>query len=334
MGFIDKGTNNCYHLIRIFLLRNERCMMRIKIFLTVLLIAGLTLIAGCGQKTVAPGDNSPQQSKMKVLASVYPVYEFVRQVGGDKDLVQVKNSKLFFYHGANLEHWLSKVTAKDVLGNTTAVEVSKDIELREGTAHTHDHDPAEEHKHNANEKQEPEKHQEVDPHVWLDPVLAQKEVNTIAEALAAADPANAVYYRDNATKYNEQLQKLHSEYQDGLKTVQKRIIVTSHAAFGYLGSRYNLEQVAIMGISPDAEPTPEKMADIVKMCRERQVTYLFAESIVSPKVAETLAKEAGAKVLLLHPIDSLTPDEIKQGKDYLTLMRENLANLKLALSSN
>ncbi|WP_371368709.1 metal ABC transporter solute-binding protein, Zn/Mn family [Sporomusa rhizae] len=330
-------------------------MMRVKVFLTVLLIAGLTLIAGCGQKTVAPGDNSPQQPKIKVLASVYPVYEFVRQVGGDKvevtmlvpagaephewepsakDLVQVKNSKLFFYHGANLEHWLSKVTAKDVLGNTTAVEVSKDIELREGTAHTHDHDPAEEHKHNANEKQEPEKHQEVDPHVWLDPVLAQKEVNTIAEALAAADPANAVYYRDNATKYNEQLQKLHSEYQDGLKTVQKRIIVTSHAAFGYLGSRYNLEQVAIMGISPDAEPTPEKMADIVRMCRERQVTYLFAESIVSPKVAETLAKEAGAKVLLLHPIDSLTPDEIKQGKDYLTLMRENLANLKLALSSN
>lgn len=328
--------------------------MRIKIFLAVVLVTGFVLIAGCGQKTVAPGDNSSQQSKIKVLASVYPVYEFVRQVGGDKvevtmlvpagaephewepsakDLVQVKNSKLFFYHGANLEHWLSKVTAKDVLGKTTAVEVSKDIELREGTVHAHDHDSAEEHKYDANDKEKLEKHHEVDPHVWLDPVLAQKEVNNIAEALAAADSVNAAYYRDNAAKYNEQLQKLHNEYLDGLKTIQKRTIVTSHAAFGYLGSRYNLEQVAIMGISPDAEPTPEKMADIVKMCRERQVAYIFAEAVVSPKVAETLAKEAGAQVLLLHPIDSLTPDEIKQGKDYLSVMRENLTNLRLALGS-
>lgn len=321
--------------------------MRPRVLLIVLLILGL-LVSGCGQKTASPSDTAPQTPKIKVLVSVYPVYEFVRQVGGDKvevamlvpagaephewepsakDLVQVKNAKLFFFHGANFEHWIGKVTAKDVLGNTTAIEVSKNIELKEGVPDSHGHN---EHKQADRHNAEHEEY-ELDPHVWLDPVLAQKEVTTIAEALSSVDSANAAYYRENAAKYNAELQKLHEEYQSGLQNVGKRTIITSHAAFGYLAARYHLEQVAIMGLSPDAEPTPEKMADITKLCREQQVNYIFSETIVSPKVAETLAKEAGAKVLVLHPVDALTPNEVKQGKNYLSIMRENLANLKLAL---
>ncbi|CVK17830.1 metal ABC transporter solute-binding protein, Zn/Mn family [Sporomusa sphaeroides] len=324
-------------------------MIKTRMVLVVLFLLGV-LVSGCGQRTAAPGDNTQQAAKIKVLASVYPVYEFVRQVGGDKvevdilvpagaephewepsakDLIQVKNAKLFFFHGANFEHWIGKVTGKDVLGSTTAVEVSKGIELKEGIPHSHGHD---EHNHVDEHKHEHEHEEnEIDPHVWLDPVLAQKEVDNIAEALAAADTANAAYYRENAANYNKELQKLHEEYQSGLQKVKKRTIITTHAAFGYLAERYQLEQVAIMGLSPDAEPTPEKMADITKLCRERQINYIFSETIVSSKVAETLAKEAGAKVLVLHPVDALTPDEVKQGKNYLTLMRANLANLIQAL---
>jgi zinc transport system substrate-binding protein len=322
-------------------------MIKTRMVLVVLFLLGV-LVSGCGQRTAAPGDNAQQAAKIKVLASVYPVYEFVRQVGGDKvevdilvpagaephewepsakDLIQVKNAKLFFFHGANFEHWIGKVTGKDVLGSTTAVEVSKGIELKEGIPHSHGHD---EHNHVDEHKHEHEEN-EIDPHVWLDPVLAQKEVDNIAEALAAADTANAAYYRENAANYNKELQKLHEEYQSGLQKVKKRTIITTHAAFGYLAERYQLEQVAIMGLSPDAGPTPEKMADITKLCRERQISYIFSETIVSSKVAETLAKEAGAKVLVLHPVDALTPEEVKQGKNYLTLMRANLANLIQAL---
>ncbi|WP_371371460.1 metal ABC transporter solute-binding protein, Zn/Mn family [Sporomusa aerivorans] len=325
--------------------------MKTKLICVIVVIISIIFAGGCGKKSATPSD-SLSQPKLKVLASVYPVYDFVRQVGGEKvdvsllvpagaephewepsakDLIQVKNAKLFFYHGANFEHWLDKVTAKDVLGSTTAIEVSKNIQLIEGSAHEHEHDGEEaKHGHANKHKEQPEK-QELDPHVWLDPVLAQKEVLNIAEALAAADAANADYYRANAAKYNGELQKLHEEYQAGLQNVKQRTIITSHAAFGYLAARYHLEQVAIMGLSPDAEPTPEKMADIINLCREKQVGYIFSETIVSPKVAETLAREAGAKVLVLHPIDALTPTEIQQGKNYLLLMRDNLVNLKLAL---
>lgn len=313
----------------------------IKLCFASLMIAALVLTSGCGQKTAKTSDTTPDTQKIKVLASVYPVYEFVRQVGKDKvdaamlvpagaephewepsakDLIHVKQAKLFFFHGANFEHWISKVTAQDVLGSTTAVEVSKNVELRESAPHNHGHEEAGHEAH------------EVDPHVWLDPVLAQKEVTNIAEALAAADSANAAYYRDNAAKYNAELNKLHQEYQNGLQNAKKRTIVTNHAAFGYLAARYNLEQEAIMGLSPDAEPTPDKMAEIIKLCRERQINYIFTETLVSPKTAETLAKEAGAKVLVLHPVDALTPSELSQGKDYLSLMRDNLVNLKQALT--
>lgn len=326
-------------------------MAKTRVLLAILFLFGL-LVSGCGQQTAEPSDGTPQPTKIKVVASVYPVYEFVRQVGGDKveidllvpagaephewepsakDLVKVKNAKLFFFHGANFEHWIGKVVAKDVLGATAAVEISKGIELKAGTPHSHNHSHDHgEHKHTDNNKSD-HTEGEIDPHVWLDPVLAQQEVSTIAEALAAVDTANAAYYRENAINYNQELQKLHEEYQSSLQNVKQRTIITTHAAFGYLAARYRLEQVAIMGLSPDAEPTPEKMADIIKVCRERQINYIFSETIVSSKLAETLAKEAGAKVLVLHPVDAVTPDEAKQGKDYLTLMRENLANLKQAL---
>lgn len=326
--------------------------MRIKSLLVAVIAMGVFLIAGCGQKAVAPGDSSAQAQKLKVVASVYPVYEFVSQVGRDKvevallvpagaephdwepsakDLINVKNAKLFFFHGANLEHWVDKVIAKDVLGATTPIEVSKNIELRTGGGHHHEHEHDAADKDNHKHEAESDEGDEIDPHVWLDPLLAQQEVTNIAEALAVADPVHASYYQDNAAKYNAQLQQLHQEYQDSLQSIKKRTIITNHAAFGYLAARYNLEQVAIMGLSPDAEPTPEKMADIVKLTRERQIKYLFSETIVNPALAETLAKETGAKVLVLHPLDALTPDEMKQGKNYLILMRENLTQLKLAL---
>ncbi|HAK73247.1 MAG TPA: ABC transporter substrate-binding protein [Sporomusaceae bacterium] len=323
-------------------------------FLVSLLIIAMLVVAGCGGKT-KPAPTSTAGDKLKVVATIYPIYEFTKQVGGDKidlamlippgaepheweptakDLIAVKSAKVFLYNGAGFEP-VDKLLHKDVLGAASAVEVSQGIPLLSGIEESeqeeHGHEGHGHEGHDHDKKDGNHVHQ-VDPHVWLDPEYAIVEVNNIARALSEADPANSAYFRANADRYNAELTKLHEEFQSGLAAVVKKDIVTAHAAFQYLAKRYNLQQTPIMGLAPDAEPTPDKMASVVKFCREKQVTTIFFEALVSPKLAETIAKETGAKLLVLNPIDGLTEEDLKQGRNYLSMMRQNLANLKQALS--
>lgn len=313
---------------------------RVSVYLLVLSL--VVFVAGCGKVN----ETSAVSEKMKVVATVYPVYDFVRQVGGDKveavmlvnpgtephdweptakEIAQIKTAKVFFYHGAGLEP-IDKLLAPEVLGSAKAVEVSKGIALLAGREGEHEH----EHEHEGKENEHG--HEHVDMHTWLDPVSAQQEVKTIAAALAAADPSNSDYYLANAERFNSELAQLDQDYKSALSTVARRDIITSHAAFGYLAERYDLHQLAVMGLSPDSEPTPDKMAEIIKFCREHNVKYIFFETLVSPRVSETIAKETGAGLLVLNPIESLTAEEVKQGKNYLSIMKENLENLKKALN--
>jgi len=295
-------------------------------------LAALILLVGCGSNKakVATPDGAP---KIKVVATVYPVYEFVKQVGGDKtdvvmlippgaephdweptakDITRIKEAKIFAYHGSGFEP-VEKLLTKDVLGTTVPVEVSKGVsklvESHEDDKHGH----------------------EGDSHMWLDPLSAQQEVNNILAALTAADEKNAAYYKENAGKFNKQLADLDQEYKKTLGNIVRKDIITSHEAFGYLATRYGLHQVGIMGLSPDAEPTPDKMAEITNFCREHKVKYIFFETLASPKLAQTIAKETGAELLVLNPIENLTEEEMKQGKNYLSIMKENLVNLEKAL---
>lgn len=295
------------------------------------------LLAGCGSPVGKTADSGVK--KIKVVATMYPVYEFFKQVGGDKidvvmlippgaephdweptakDIVQIKEAKIFAYQGADFEP-VEKLLHKDILGNALAVEVSKDVKKLEASA-----EDEEEEGHAGSEHR-------FDPHTWLDPVAAQQEVNTILQALISVDEKNAAYYRQNAQAYTEKLAALDSQYQKALAGKTRKEIVTSHKAFGYLANRYGFTQLGIMGLSPDAEPTPDKMAKIAAFCREHQVKYIFFETLTSPKLAQTLAKETGAELLVLNPIESLTEEEMKEGKNYLTIMGENLVNLQKAL---
>jgi zinc transport system substrate-binding protein len=307
----------------------------VKTILICILAAILVVaLAGCGSRTntAKPGE------KLKVMTTIYPVYEFTRQVGGDKvdvtmlvppgvephdweptakEIILLKSAKLFLYQGAGFEN-LDKILSSQTLGTTVAVAVSHDIPVLSPNHEVVDADtPDNDH---------------FDSHMWLDPVAAQQEVLNIAAALAAVDPANGDYYRSNAAKYNQELVRLDQEYRQALANLPRREIVTSHAAFGYLAKRYNLRQVAIMGLSPDSEPTPEKMARVVTFCRTHNVKTIFFETVVSPKLSETVARETGARLLVLNPVESLTEAELKQEKNYTSIMRENLVNLQQALS--
>ncbi|MBX6378187.1 MAG: zinc ABC transporter substrate-binding protein, partial [Clostridia bacterium] len=174
-------------------------------------------------------------------------------------------------------------------------------------------------------------HRTLDPHVWLDPVRAQQMVDSIAEAYTAADPARASEYRSRAAAYRERLADLDTRYRDGLARCATRTVMTTHEAFGYLANRYGLELVPIMGLSPEAEPGPRRLAELRRVARERGVRAVFTEPLVSPRVAEALAAEIGAETLMLNPVEGLTKEEAAAGADYLAIMLENLRQLQRGL---
>lgn len=270
-------------------------------------------------------------SRLQVVTSFYPLYFFTTQIVQDKadvhnitpagaephdyepttnDMVKIENSRLLIINGAKLEAWADNI--KNILSgqNTTIISVGENL---------------------ANQNTVDGGTQIRDPHVWLDPVLAKKEVSLIAGNLIMTDPPNSQFYADNSKLLIDKLEILNKQFQTELSNCQKKDIITSHAAFGYLANEYHLNQTSISGLSPDEEPSPKKLAEIAKFAQQNQVDYIFFESLVSPKLASTIAQEIGAKTLVLNPIEGLTDDDIRNGKNYFTEMQNNLTNLKIAL---
>jgi zinc transport system substrate-binding protein len=171
-----------------------------------------------------------------------------------------------------------------------------------------------------------------DPHVWLDPELMARIVDETARALSAADPRGARRYAANAAAVTEQLAALDARYTTGLADCQRRLVVTAHAAFGYLAAAYGLRQEGVAGLAPDAEPNPARLAKLADLVEREGVTTVFTEELVSPDLARTLAREAGGvAVAVLNPLEGLTAKELRAGDDYVTVMDRNLARLRAAL---
>jgi zinc transport system substrate-binding protein len=160
-----------------------------------------------------------------------------------------------------------------------------------------------------------------DPHVWLDPIRLERIAGRIGRALDRP-----------ATALKADLRELDRDYRDGLRNCKRREIVTSHEAFGYLAARYGLQQVAITGVTPESEPSPKQLAHVIDVVRRTHATTIFFETLLSPRLAKTVAREVGARTAVLNPIEGLTPSEQQHGENYLTLMRENLGALRKALA--
>ncbi|MDQ0285026.1 zinc transport system substrate-binding protein [Desulfofundulus luciae] len=305
-----------------------------------LLVAALLLfnIPGCGTTTAS---GPPADGKIAVVTTIYPLYDFARQVGGERvevtnlvpagvephgweptsrDMVRLTQAKVFIFNGAGMEPWVERQLGMLEEKGVKVVEASRGLDLITGS-------PGQGHEHRA----APAGDTVVDPHVWLDPVQAQEIVRHIQDAFIAVDPDHASYYKSRAEEYIAKLQDLDREYREAAQSFKSRDIVTSHAAFGYLARRYGLRQVPVMGLSPESEPDPAHMREVAAFCREHNVKYIFFETLVSPKLSETLAREVGARTLVLNPLGGLTPEEMARGEDYLSVMRQNLANLKIAL---
>ncbi|MDR9745980.1 metal ABC transporter substrate-binding protein [Paenibacillus sp. FSL F4-0087] len=269
-----------------------------------------------------------------------------------QDMASIEKADVLVYNGAGMESWIDQVT--DSLSNSKLIQVeaSHGIDLLEGseedehdhehgdTTDTHDHaDEAttEEHDHDHDAEAEEghthdHDHGGLDPHVWLSPALAVKEVRNIEAGLAQAAPEHADQFKQNADAYIAKLEALDQDFKAAVADSKRKDFITQHAAFGYLAQEYGLQQVPIAGLSPEQEPSAAQMASVIDFAKEHQVKTIFFETLVSSKVSETIANEVGAKTAVLNPIEGLTEEEIAAGMDYIGVMRQNLEALKLALN--
>jgi zinc transport system substrate-binding protein len=171
----------------------------------------------------------------------------------------------------------------------------------------------------------------LDPHVWLDPVLMRDLVQQVQRSLTKADPKGRAAYTRNADQFVAELDALNGRYAQRLATCDRKLIVTAHEAFGYLAHRYGLRQEGVAGISPDAEPDAQRLGQLADLVKQQGVTTVFTESLVSPRIADTLAREAGVKTDVLNPLEGLTDKEVSRGANYVTVMNQNLEKLRRAL---
>ncbi len=290
----------------------------------------------------------------KVIASFYPVYEFTRAVGGDaitveniagnsvsphdfepsaQDVVTIESADLFVYNGAGLDPWGDDLAPELKQQGKRTLNLSTFVSLRDATGdHDHDDEAGHENEEGTEHEEEAEhEHGAKDPHIWLDPVNAQVMVRAIQEELVVMYPEHAEVFAANADTYVAKLEQLNQDIAAGLANCERSTIVVSHNAFSYFAERYNLDSVAIAGLSPTSEPSARELAEITEVVREKGVTHIFFESLVSPKLAETLAAETGIKTLALEPAAGISEARQAQGENYISVMRSNLVNLQNAL---
>jgi len=296
------------------------------------ILAALTLI-GCGGSTTS----GSADGKLDVVTSFYPLEFIARSVGGDavtvttltapgvephdleltpKQVGSVASAKLVVYE-KGLQPAVDEAVEQDAkdagfdVAPAAKLEATgADLEENGGAApaaHTQD---------------------ALDPHFWLDPVRYADVVNAVTEKLVATDSANAEAYHARAKTLLTEIGKLDTDYKTGLATCTLKTFVTSHQAFAYLAKRYGLTMVGIAGFTPDAEPTPARIKEVQDIVKAQQVTTIFYEELVSPKVAETIARDVGVQTAVLSPIEGLS--DANSQETYLTLMRGNLQELRKA----
>jgi len=286
-------------------------------------ISRIVLILVCALLISACGGNSAKDGRSTVVAAFYPLAYAAERVGGAEVAVENLTPPGSEPHDLELApKTVARILRADVvlyLGHGFQPAVAAAVKQAEGDSV----DVLTGLPLTAAPAAEQEGGLTADPHVWLDPILFARIVERIGDVLHATDGADALV---------ADLQRLDSEYRSGLAHCARKEVVTSHAAFGYLAKRYGLTQVPITGLTPEAEPTARQLADVVKLVRRTHATTVFFETLVSPRLAQTVAREVGARTAVLDPIEGLTPAEQARGENYLSVMRKNLSALRRALA--
>lgn len=298
--------------------------MKKRIIISMLCVSILMSLAACSGKSTGDG-------KVQVSVSFNALKELTEAVGGDKveistiipdgtephdfepkaqDLVALSTAQVFVYNGLGMEAWADDAISAANNKNLIVVNASDGVTAIENT-----------------DKAEISEHGQNDPHIWLSLKNAETEAGNIKNALVKADPADNAYYESNYSDFVSKLNSLFNEYSEKFKTVEKKDIVTGHAAFAYMCRDFGLTQNSVEGIFAEGEPSAQQLTQLVEYCKSNNVTTIFAEEMASPEVSKTLAGEVNAKVETIYTIESA-----EDGKTYLERMQDNLSKIYDSLS--
>jgi zinc transport system substrate-binding protein len=312
-------------------------MMRIKRLSKIILIClllTLPFILSCQQSW----ETQQQDNKLRVVATIFPLYDFARNIGGDKvqvslllppatdahnmelkpnDIVKISKADLFLYVNMEMEHWAYKIIkATSSNTNMLPVETGNGITMLL-LSETDESD---------------QRSSKFDPHIWLDFDNAQKMVDNIAAAFIKRDARNGDFYRKNALEYKLRLAVLDKKYREGLTRCRTKVILhAGHWAFAYLANKYNFRYIAASTVSADSEPSPQKILDLIKQVKKQHILYIYYEDILAPRLAQTIAGETGAGLLKLYNGHGIIKEDLKEGTSFLMMMEKNLTNLKLGM---
>lgn len=311
--------------------------MKNRIIIGTLVLLGLFLMACSPEKTT-----ETKEEKIKVIATFYPMYEFSKAVIGDegevellipagteahdyepsaKSVAKMSDADAIIYNSHAFETWMEGILSNLDSRQTAIIEASRNIPLlsleeeedaeHEEVGHSHEHSE--------------------DPHVWLNPVMAMKQVEQIRDDLSLKYPEKEAIFTENAQKYLTELSRLDQEYQEAFKNATQRTFVTQHLAFSYLAKQYHLTQDSMAGLSAEEEPSPKRLAELKKFILENQIEYIYFEDNTAAKTARTLAEETGVELAALSTIESITNEQQAAGETYLSLMEKNLNSLQLSV---
>ena len=315
---------------------------KIKKFFSLCLIVSIIsiLFSGCSFQS-----NTNSNNKIKVTASLFPQYDFAKQIAKDKaevtlllppgteshtfdpspiDILNISNSDIFLYTGEEMEPWASKIINSIENNDLTICDVSSGIDLKKTIDNDEhdDHEHEEHHTHN------------YDPHIWLDPTLAVKMVDNITSSFCSKDPSNSEFYKNNAESYKNDLLNLDNKFKTMIdSSKRKSIVFAGRFAHLYFIERYGLKYIsAFDSCSTESEPSVKKISDIVNFINKNHIPVIYYEEFSEPKIANSISEQTGTQSLKFSTLHNVTREQLENNSTYIDLMLENFENLRQGLN--
>lgn len=317
--------------------------------------ASLSLaLAACGneESETAKETTGSNSDALTVYTTIYPLEYFAERIGGDtvevesmvpagadehtyeptsKTMLELAEADLFLYNGLGLEPFADKVVETLSSEGVTSVGVGEQVDIELDHDHIHEEAHTEE-AHSSEVEEDEHDHGGVDPHVWIDPALAEQMAEVVKKELVAINPDEEALYNKNYEAFAAELEQLDEDFHTMADAAAHKEILVSHAAYGYWEESYDIEQLSVAGLSPTDEPSQKELKELADTATEHGIGYVIFEQNITPKIAEVIQKEIGAESLRLHNLATLTEEDIKDGEDYMSIMKKNIETLKTAMN--